>query len=154
MKVLGVQSNNHRHAFEVRLRGRTLFYPYTCAAPPPSPSDRVAEAWVDAEIGREGFTYTLESGREGTVHVDQVLEYAADPAYRTEMLLYSLTIEAQRRLEHSPLSRRELIRRLRTSASQFYRLLDPANTRKSLGQLVALLHLLGCQVDVVVRERA
>jgi hypothetical protein len=36
---------------------------------------------VDDELGREAFTYTLESGREGTVHVEQVLDYHRDPGY-------------------------------------------------------------------------
>lgn len=153
MKVLGVRPNNRRRGFEVRVRGRNLYYPYACAKPSPGPTDRVAEAWVDPEIGREGFSYRLNSGCVGTVHVEQVLDQADDPAYRTEMLLYRLSLEAERRLADSPLSRRELCRRLGTSATQLYRLLDPANTRKSLGQLVALLHLLGCEVEVVVRSR-
>jgi len=32
-------------------------------------------------------------------------------------------------------------------------LLDPTNTRKSLSQLIALLHLLDCAVDLVVKSR-
>jgi hypothetical protein len=31
--------------------------------------------FIDAELGGEAFTYVLASGREGTVHVDHVLEY-------------------------------------------------------------------------------
>jgi hypothetical protein len=69
------------------------------------------------------------------------------------MLLYRLTLEAQKRLETSPLSTREQIRRLGTSASQFYRLLDQTNYRKSIRQLVALLHLLDCDVEFVVKRR-
>jgi hypothetical protein len=45
------------------------------------------------------------------------------------------------------------IRRLGTSATQFYRLIDQTNTRKSFGQLLALLHILDCEVDLVVRKR-
>jgi hypothetical protein len=47
-------------------------------------------------------------------------------------------------------SKRELARRLRTSPSQLYRLLDPTNSAKSVGQMLALLHLVGREVDVVV----
>jgi len=65
-------------------------------------------------------------------------------------LLYRLTIEAQVRLKESGLARREIIRRLGTSASQFYRLLDQTNYEKSIDQLVALLTVLGCQVNVTV----
>ena len=38
------------------------------------------ESFVDEEAGREAFTYVLDSGRSGTVHVEQVLEYNQDPA--------------------------------------------------------------------------
>jgi hypothetical protein len=44
-------------------------------------------------------------------------------------------------------------RRLGTSVPQLYRLLDPANSRKSFVQLVALLDMLDCEVRVSVRRR-
>jgi hypothetical protein len=50
-------------------------------------------------------------------------------------------------------SRRELARRLKTSVPQLYRLLDPTNTRKSMNQLVCLLQVLDCSVDLVVTDR-
>ena len=106
---------------------------------------------MDDEIAREGFTYVLEYGGEGTVHVDQVLEYHQDPSFLRNALLYRLTIEARKRIDESPLSRREIVRRLRTSATQFYRLLDPANQRKSVDKMLALLHALDCEVDLVIR---
>jgi hypothetical protein len=55
--------------------------------------------------------------------------------------------------ERGPPSRRELARRLKTSVPQLYWLLDPTNAKKSLSQLVALLHLLDCDVQLVVKER-
>lgn len=54
----------------------------------------------------------------------------------------------------SPLSRRELIRRLGTSPAQFYRLLDQTNYRKSVDQLVSLLQILDCDVRLVVRRKS
>ena len=78
----------------------------------------MVRAAVDPEIGRDGFTYRLASGREGTIHVEQVLEYNQDPAYLRDAILYRLTIEAQKGLERSPLSRREIVRRRGTSAAQ------------------------------------
>ena len=99
----------------------------------------------------EGFTYRLESGAEDTVHLDAVLEYNRDPGYLNELLLHGLTVETLKALEDSGLSKRELIRRLGTSPSQFYRLLDPTYYGKSVGQMLALLHLLGKEVDLVVR---
>lgn len=68
MKIRQVSLNSRKRAFEVKTSSRTLMYPYSKADPRPTRADRVAEAAVDAELGREGFTYVLESGREGTVH--------------------------------------------------------------------------------------
>jgi predicted XRE-type DNA-binding protein len=95
----------------------------------------------------------VEDGRNDSVHLDAVLDYNADPDYMKTVLLHRLTVEALKRMESSGLSRREIMRRLGTSASQLYRLLDPTNTTKSLGQLVDLLQILGCEVDVIVKDR-
>jgi predicted XRE-type DNA-binding protein len=73
---------------------------------------------------------------------------------KKELLLYRLTIEARKRIESSVLSKHEIIRRLGTSATQFYRLLDQSNSRKSIGQMMALLHILDCEVDLVVRKKS
>ena len=154
MKIRGVKHNNRRKTFEVRLYNRTLFFPYVRAEPGPSAKDRLVEVRVDREIANEGFTYTLESGKQGTVHVDQVLAYNEDPGYLKDVLLYKLTIEAQTRIDESSLSKREIIRRLGTSATQFYRLLDQTNYRKSMGQLLSLLSILDCEVDLVVQSRS
>ncbi len=81
------------------------------------------------------------------------MEYNEDPNYLRDQLLYQLTVEAQQRVAASELSKREIIRRLGTSASQFYRILDQTNYRKSVGQLLAVLHILDCAVDVVVKSR-
>ncbi len=139
--------------FEVRLAGRTLTFPYAKSEPPPTAEDPVRRVLVDPEVGREGFTYELHSGRSGTVHVEQVVEYNQDPAHLRDLLLYKLTIEAQKRITASGLSKREIIRRLETSATQLYRLLDQTNYRKSVDKLVALLSVLDCDVDLVVRAK-
>jgi hypothetical protein len=135
------------------MRNRVFIYPYARVERTLTAGDMVREAYVDTELGREGFSYVLESGGEGTVHAEQVLDYNEDPDYLRQALLYKLTVEAQKRLAESPLSKREIIRRLATSATQFYRLLDQTNTNKSVGQLLSLLHILDCDVDLVVRRR-
>ena len=56
-------------------------------------------------------------------------------------------------MKNSDLSKREVIRRLGTSASQFYRLLDQTYYEKSVGQMLALLRVLGKDVDLVVRPK-
>lgn len=154
MKITALKINNRRRAFEVVAGGQGHFFPYAKADPAPTSADPVAEFEIDRELGREGFTYSLASGREGSVHIEQVLEYNRDPGYMRDMLLYRLTLEAQKRVEASPLSRREIIRRLGTSPAQFYRLLDQTNYRKSLDRLLCLLGVLDCEVNLVVRNKS
>lgn len=147
MKIDSVRANNRRHAFEVTTAGGVYAIPYSRVEPAPSREDPPTDVFVDAELGREGFTYFLRSGREGSVHIDAVLEYNRDPAYMRDLLLYKLTVEAQKRIQASPLSVREIIRRARTSPAQFYRLLDPTNRGKSIDKLLALLSALDCEVE-------
>jgi len=154
MKLKSVAANNRKRAFEVSTSRQTFLFPYAKSDPPPTPSDQVTEVSVDDELGREGFTYKLASGREGSVHMEQVLEYNQDPNYMRDLLLYKLTIEAQKRVAASPLSKREIIRRLGTSPAQFYRLLDSTDYRKSVDRILLLLHVLDCDVDLVVRARS
>jgi len=154
MKIRSVTKNNRRHVFEVSTPRGKLLFPYSKALPMPSTADPIIDVRVDDEIGREAFTYQLKSGSEGSVHVEQVLEYNHDPGYMRDMLLYKLTLEAQKRVEQSSLSKRELIRRLDTSPAQFYRLLDQTNYRKSLDKLLLLLQILDCDVEFIVREKS
>lgn len=153
MKIRSVRHNNRKKVFEIRTSTKTLVFPFSKAEPTPTAEDPVKELSVDAEAGREAFSYVLDSGRTGTVHVEQVLEYNQDPNYLRDLLLYRLTLEAQKRVAESPLSKREIMRRLGTSAAQLYRLLDQTNYRKSVDQLLALLQVLNCDVDLVVRTK-
>ena len=153
MKIRTVRHNNRKKAFEVRTSTKTLVLPFSKSEPAPTVKDPVCELFVDDEAGREAFTYVLNSGRTGTVHMEQVLEYNRDPKYLRNLLLHRLTLEAQQRVAASSLSKREIIRRLGTSAAQFYRLLDQTNYRKSVDQVLALLQVLNCEVDLVVRQK-
>jgi len=152
VKITKVAPNNRKKAFEIHTRRKSYTLPYVEARPSPTRDNRVVEVHVDDEMGREGFAYVLESGDEGAIHVDHVLEYNKDPSYAADMLLYKLTLWAQEAAKRSHLSTRELIRRLGTSPSQYYRLLDQTNYRKSIRQLLALLHLLNWDVDVVLKR--
>ena len=154
MKIRRVKYNNRKKLFEVRVSSKELAFPYAKTDPPPTPQDPVVRVSIDSELDREGFTYELQSGRTGTVHVEQILEYNQDPAYLRDLLLYRLTLEAQKRAEASSLSRREIIRRLNTSAAQLYRLLDQTNYSKSVDQMLALLQVLDCDVELVVRAKS
>jgi hypothetical protein len=153
VKIREVTANNRQRAFVVVARGKRYRLPYAKLDPRPSSGDRVAEVCVDPELGREGFTFRLASGRQGSVHIDQVLDYCQDPSYLRDLLLYRLTLEARRRIDDSGLSRREIIRRLKTSPAQLYRLLDQTNYRKSVDQVLSLLAVLDCDVELLVRTK-
>jgi hypothetical protein len=153
MKIRSVHHDNRKKAFEVTTSAKSYTFPYAKLDVQPSRQNPVKRVYVDEELGNEAFTYELASGREGTVHIDQVLEYNRDPRYMRDLLLYKLTLAAQDRVKRTPLSKRELIRRLRTSPAQFYRLLDQTNYTKSLDQLMALLAILDCEVDLVVKRK-
>jgi len=104
MKILRVEANNRKHVFEVRTSRESLTFPYEKANPAPSSTDRITKVFVDTELGREAFTYSLASGAEGSVHIDSVLEYNEDPSYMAELTMYQLTQEARARFERSQLS--------------------------------------------------
>ena len=151
MKIRSVTYNNRKKSFEVKTTSQLLTFPYAKLDTPLQATEKVSRVFADRDLAREGFTYILDSGAEGTVHMDQVLEYNQDPAYLRDALVYKLTIEAQKCVEASELSKREMIRRLGTSATQFYRLLDQTNYRKSIDKMLELLHVLNCDVDLIVR---
>jgi len=150
MKIRKVTANNHKKAFEVRTYKGRYDFPYASLDLKPARDNKISDVGVDPELGNEAFTYALESGEEDTIHIDRVLEYNRDPAYMRDLLLYKLTLEAQRQVERSPLSKRELIRRLNTSPAQLYRILDEENYRKSIDQVLGLLAVLDCRVEFSV----
>jgi predicted XRE-type DNA-binding protein len=154
MKVQAVRANNRKKCFEVRTRKGTFSFPYSKLHLRPSANDPLLDVKRDPEIGNEGFTYHLQSGREDTVLLDQVLEYQKNPDYLREMLLFKLSVQATKVLEATGLAKREVMRRLGTSQSQLYRLLDPTNKRKSLDEMVRLLAALDCDVDLTFKEAA
>lgn len=154
MKILSVRLNSKKKAFEVKTSAGTYFFPYVKTKLTPTAKAPITRVYVDKELGGEGITYELASGKTGTVHVEQILEYNQDPHYLRDLLLYRLTLEAQRRIAVSPLAKRQIVRRLGTSATQLYRLLDQTNYEKSVDQLVSLLQVLDCDVDIVVRAKS
>lgn len=155
MKIRKVESHRRRRAFEVvTYAGHRYAFPYFKSEPSPTVADPVASVYPDPEFGREAFTYTLASGAEGSVHIDHVLEYNEDPQTIRNLIVHKLGVAAKARLERSPLSVREIARRLGTSPAQVYRLIDPTNSRKSIDKLVELLSVLDCDVDVVIKPKA
>jgi len=152
VRIKSVKQDKVRQVVIVRTWKESYDFPYGSLEPAPSIANPIAELYVDPELAEQGFTYRLASGDEGSVLVDQVLEYNQDPAYLRNMLLYQLTLQAQRELERTSLSKREIIRRLRTSPAQFYRLIDQTNYSKSIDKVLSLLRVLGCNVELTVRN--
>jgi len=152
MKILGVHANNHKKCFEVRTRKGSYTYPYSECEVRPTGRDPIVRLFVDPELGNEAFTYYLASGAEGCEHGDYVLYYNRDPKMLVELLMHKLTCIAEDKRKTSGLSTREICRRLGTSASQLYRLLDTASYQKSFEQLIRLLIVLGCEVSFDVKD--
>lgn len=154
MEIERVVINNRKRAFEVHTAQAVYPFPFAKLRVRPSKEDPIVEVYVDEEVGREGFTYRLASGLEDTLHVDAVLDYNEDPAFMRSLLAYRLTVAVKEAVEKSDLSKREIIRRLGTSPSQFYRLIDTTHHDKSVGQLLFLLHVVGHEVAVVPRQES
>jgi hypothetical protein len=123
------------------------------ASPTPPTEDPVTELSVDAEAGREAFTYVLHSGRTGPVHVEQVLEYNQDPDLPPRSPVVPIGARSAEASCGEPALKAGSCAGLGTSAAQLYRLLDQTNYRKSVDQLLALLQVLNCDVDLVVRTK-
>lgn len=153
IRIDSVKANNRRRAFEVTCAKGDFTFPYAKADPRPGRDDPIVDVFIDPELANEGFSYTLASGVDGCVLLDWVFDYNEEPGYMRDLLLYNLTVQAQERLEATTLSKREIIRRLGTSPAQFYRLIDQTNYRKSVDKMLSLMQVLGCEVDLVVRDR-
>ncbi len=155
MKIKNVVANNHKHQFEIHTyskRHPVLTFPYGKVEKDAMPTfeDPIEVVYVDPELGNEGFTWILASEVEGSLHIDSVFEENRDPKYMADLLMYKLTVEAQKGVKESPLSKNRIIERLNTSPSQLERLLDQTNTRKSMSQLIALLSVVDRKVEVEV----
>jgi len=152
VRIRSVRFDNRRQAFHVVVGTKTYELPYA-AMDRTRGRLRVVRAFVDPEIGRQGFAFELDDGEIGGVHVDDVLLVGGDPGAMRKNTLYRLTIAAEDALAESGVSKRSLARRLGTSMSQLARLLDATNYTKSVERMMDLLRALGRDVEVVVRKR-
>lgn len=154
MKIKAVHANNRKKEFVVTTQKGTLSFPYAVADLKPTPEDKIVELYIDDELGREAFTFVLESGLDDSVHIDHVLHYNRDPDYLHNLLIHRLSAEAKRMVGESKLSKREIIRRLGTSPSQLYRILDTTYYGKTVDQILKLFHVLQCEVEVKVTPKS
>jgi hypothetical protein len=66
MKIRSVTHDNRKKIFEVRTATKKLVFPFFRASPAPAAQDPITKLCLDAEVGREAFTYVLHSGQTGT----------------------------------------------------------------------------------------
>lgn len=155
MKIRKASVNQRKKALEIETSKGSMSLPFTKLKLKPTAKDRITSAFVDAELDHRAVTYVLASGKEDSIHLDAFLDYNRDPDFMRNSTLHELTVQAIQLMKESGLSKHELIRRLKTSPSQLYRLLDTANYRKSVDEMLRLLAALGYRLDVrLVKEAA
>jgi len=152
MKIDSVQYNNHKSEFLVTFGKRVLPFPYAKLRLIPTAEDPIVECFVDEDLGCEAFTYYLKSGKDDSLHLDAVLDVNRDPEFFSNLIIHKLTVETLEAIKQSGLGKRQLARQMGTSPAQLYRLLDPTNYNKSLGQLLFLLHLANKQVTFQISD--
>jgi hypothetical protein len=153
VKVERVAFNNRKRVFEVVLEGTVYEFPYDICDLVPSAADPVVRVFVDPELAWQGFTYVLRSGAEDALMADHILWFNREPGFMRDHVLFLLSLEAQKAMAASRVSKNEIARRLKTSASQLARLLDQTNYSKSIDSMVMLLVALGCDVQFTATRR-
>lgn len=146
MKIKSVTLNKKKQVISIDTKKGEFDLPFAKLHKPYSSSNQIKEIYVDTELGREAITYELQNGELDSVHLDIFLDYSKDPDFLKMLFLFELTIKAQEALKESKLSKNEVCRRLKTSASQLARLLDQTNHKKSVDKMLELLAVLGVNV--------
>ncbi len=155
MKIKNIQKNNRKKCFELTLsNGSKVLFPYSKLKNKPTPHDPIVHASIDPELAHEGFTCVYKSGRDSSVLLDEVLEYNKDPDYLRKILLYKLSLQVQKLIETKEISKKEIMRRVGLSPTQFYRLINQSFYGKTIDQMIRLLSALDCTVDVVFKKVA
>lgn len=149
-----VRANNRKKAFEVETARGFFHFPYSKLELEPTQDNKIVKLYVDPELAKTAFTYILESGAEDSIVADQIFEYNKEPRYMNDVMLYRLSNQAQDLVKKSKLSKREIIRRMGTSPTQFYRLIDQTNYHKTIDQMLKLLHALDCTVEFTIKKAA
>lgn len=149
MRIKKFQINNHRKCLTINTAKGSFDYPLARLEGYCSNLNKIFEIYIDSELGNEAITYILESGKEYSIHLDVFLDYNRDPDFLRMIFLYELSVQAQKALKSSDLSKNEVCRRLKTSPSQLNRLLDQKNRKKSVDKMLELLAVLGVSVKPV-----
>ena len=137
----------------MHLGQRKLLYPFALLTPRPSTKDRFVHSYGDEKLGQQAIWYVLQSGKQGYLSAEQVLTFYREPSDVKATVLWQLTRAAIEHVKQTGLSRRQILRRMRTSSAQLDRILDASNVRKSVDGVLALLEVLGYEVEVTVRPK-
>ena len=148
MKIKRVRLNKQKKCIEINTQKGRFGLPFSKLQLVPTIYNRISKIYIDPELGREGVTYVLESGKEDSVPLDAFLDYNQEQNYMRKIHLYKLTLKALESVKKSKLSKREIARKLHTSPAQLYRLLDTANYKKTIDQMIKLLTCLGTEVKI------
>ncbi len=154
MKIKKIKTNNKKNCFELETSKDRYTFPFSKLDPKPHSKNKILEVYIDPELDYTGVTYTLESGEKNSFLLDQVMEYNKDSEYMRRQHLYLLTDQVLNLIDKSKISKREIIRRMQTSPTQFYRLLSTTNYNKTIDQMIKLLSALDCHVKMVFRKAA
>ena len=158
MKIKSVKKNNRKKSFEiVTYDEKVWLFPYSrlaCYKDMLKTKSYVSKVYVDKELAREGFTFELESGREDSVVMDEVLEYNKDPDYMREMLLYELTVQVRKIIEKKKISHKEIMRRMGIKDTPFYRLIDTTYYGKTIDQMQKLFAALDYKLNISLKKVA
>ncbi len=153
LKIKKVALNRRKKAIEIETKKGLLSLPFSRLPLVPTAADPIFSMEIDPELASMGISYSLKSGKEGTVLVDAFLDYNRDPDYLRIWMLHELTGKALKLLKGAGISKHEITRRLKTSPSQLARLLDPTNSSKSLDEMVRLITVLGYRLEwQIVKE--
>jgi len=154
MKIRRVFANNRKKAFIVEAGSKRYEFPYNQLRAKPTRVDPVKVLELRRDLGNEAFFYELKSGKHDVVHIDHVLRYSGNPEFLREELLYTLTVKAQALLKNGDMTKRQLSRRLKTSPTHLYRLLDQTFYNKTIDQMVKLLNALGYSLELTFKKAA
>jgi hypothetical protein len=154
-KVTRFYPDYRARAFVVQFGQRKLLYPFALLTPRPSTKDRYIRSFGDEKLGQQAIWYVLQSGKQGCLTAEQVLSFFyREPSDVKGDVLWALTMAAINHIKNTSLSRRQILRRMHTSSAQLDRILDASNVRKTVDGVLALLDVLGCEVEVTVRLKS
>lgn len=154
MKIKRVLLNNRKKVFLIETQKEKFEFPFSKLKLKPSKSSFINKVYVDKELNQEAITYTLSSGEEDSIHLDNILEYNKDSDAMRKIFLYKLTMQSQRLIKQRKISIREISRTLKTSPTQVYRLLDQTFYGKTIDQMLRLLDLFDCSIDITFHKKA